>query len=86
LGGGDDTNIGDTIKDPFKTKEEICRGLLGEDDILNTTMPTTSELMNQTDLINNNNIAEGDIIITKEGTSSPCIIISEEGRQCKING
>jgi len=82
LGGGDDTNIGDTIEDPFKTKEEICRGLLGGApgiDILNTTMPTTSGLMNQTDLINNNNITEGDIIITKEGTSSPCIMIREEG-------
>jgi hypothetical protein len=44
-----------------------------------TTTTATSELMNQTGLINNNNSTEGDIIITEEGTSSPCIIIREEG-------
>ena len=81
LGGTDGTNVGDTIEDPFETKEEYCKRILGGAgiDIRNTTMTTTSELMNQTDSIKNNNSIEGDIIITEEGTSSPCIIIREEG-------
>ncbi|MGC1131234.1 MAG: hypothetical protein WA941_00320 [Nitrososphaeraceae archaeon] len=81
LGGGDDTNIGDTIENPFKTKEEICKGILGGEgiDVRNTTTTVTSELTNQTDLIDNSNSTEGELVITEEGTPSPCIVISEEG-------
>ena len=81
LGGSDGTNVGDTIENLFETKEEYCKRILGGAgiDILNTTMTTTSEPMNQTGLTNNNNSTEGDIIITEEGTPSPCIIIREEG-------
>ncbi|MGC1131569.1 MAG: hypothetical protein WA941_02000 [Nitrososphaeraceae archaeon] len=45
----------------------------------NVTNTATSELMNQTGLISNNNATEGEMIIKEEGTSSPCIIIREEG-------
>lgn len=82
LGGGDETNVGDIIVDPFETREEYCKRILGAGiDISNTTKTTISELMNQTgSVINkNNSTTEGDIIIREEGTSSPCIIIREEG-------
>jgi hypothetical protein len=46
----------------------------------NTRTAATSGLINQSGLINNNNSAEGDLIIREEGTpSGPCIIITEEG-------
>jgi hypothetical protein len=38
--------------------------------------------MNQTDLVStndSNNSTEGELVITEEGTSSPCIVITEEG-------
>ena len=71
LGGGDETNVGDIIVDPFETREEHCKRILGAGiDISNNTMTTTSELMNQTGLINNNNATEGEMIIKEEGTSS----------------
>jgi hypothetical protein len=48
-------------------------------DTSNITTAATSELINQTGLINNNNATDGEMIIKEEGTSSPCIIIKEEG-------
>jgi hypothetical protein len=79
LGGSDGTNIGDTIENPFETKEEFCKRILGGAgiDIRNTTMGTTSVLMNQTGLINNDNATE--MVIKEEGMPSPCIVIKEEG-------
>lgn len=53
LGGGDETSVGDTIQDPFKTKEEYCRGLLGGAPGINIRNGTTLNGPASTGPINN---------------------------------
>lgn len=64
----------------YDSKLKKCLPLPNEEiKTSNVSTTTTSVLMNQTGLINNNNATEGEMIIREEGTSSPCIIIREEG-------
>jgi hypothetical protein len=72
------------VEDPPLNPELVCMPPKEGIDTSNITTAATTELMNQTGLINNNNATEGDLVITEEGKpSEPCLVITEEGMPTK---
>lgn len=68
------------VDDPPLNPDVLCVPPKEGIDTSNITTPAISELMNQTEPIDNVNTTEGDFVITEEGKPSElCLVINEEG-------